>query len=236
MICLRVATYNVHKCRGIDWRVSLGRVLNVLTTLDADVIALQEVFERQARSLADDLRMDHRFAAARELAGDGYGNAVFSRMPIRSSVVHDLTISGREPRNCLRADLDLAAGECVRVFGLHLGTSLFERRKQAVKLLAPQVLNGDVRGCPRIVLGDFNEWTRGTVTQMLSKCMHNADITAHSGSRRTYPGVMPVLHLDHIYYDSALHLQQLRLHRTREALIASDHLPLVAEFRNAVQS
>ena len=43
---------------------------------------------------------------------------------------------------------------------------------------------------------------------------------------------MPVLHLDHIYYDGPLELKALRLHRTRKALVASDHLPLVAEFEH----
>jgi endonuclease/exonuclease/phosphatase family metal-dependent hydrolase len=47
---------------------------------------------------------------------------------------------------------------------------------------------------------------------------------------RAYPGVFPVLHLDHFYYDRKLSLKTFRLHRSRKALIASDHLPMVAEF------
>jgi endonuclease/exonuclease/phosphatase family metal-dependent hydrolase len=47
---------------------------------------------------------------------------------------------------------------------------------------------------------------------------------------RTYPGIFPVLHLDHFYYDKHLHLVSFRVHRSRRALIASDHLPLVATF------
>jgi endonuclease/exonuclease/phosphatase family metal-dependent hydrolase len=43
--------------------------------------------------------------------------------------------------------------------------------------------------------------------------------------------MLPFLHLDHIYYDPALELERLTLHRSRTALIASDHLPLVADFR-----
>ena len=50
---------------------------------------------------------------------------------------------------------------------------------------------------------------------------------------RSYPGFMPVLHLDHIYYDDALKLKTFRLHRSRKALVASDHLPLVACFELA---
>jgi endonuclease/exonuclease/phosphatase family metal-dependent hydrolase len=51
--------------------------------------------------------------------------------------------------------------------------------------------------------------------------------------RRTYPGLLPVLHLDHFYYDKHLQLEKFSLVRTRLALMASDHLPLVGEFRLA---
>jgi endonuclease/exonuclease/phosphatase family metal-dependent hydrolase len=39
------------------------------------------------------------------------------------------------------------------------------------------------------------------------------------------------MHLDHMYFDRELMLEAFMLHRSRMALIASDHLPLVAEFR-----
>jgi endonuclease/exonuclease/phosphatase family metal-dependent hydrolase len=41
---------------------------------------------------------------------------------------------------------------------------------------------------------------------------------------------MPVLSLDHIYFDPSLELERIVLHRTRTSLLASDHLPLVADF------
>jgi endonuclease/exonuclease/phosphatase family metal-dependent hydrolase len=40
---LRVATYNIHKCRGLDRRVRPERILDVLKHINADIIALQEV-------------------------------------------------------------------------------------------------------------------------------------------------------------------------------------------------
>jgi endonuclease/exonuclease/phosphatase family metal-dependent hydrolase len=43
--------------------------------------------------------------------------------------------------------------------------------------------------------------------------------------------VFPVLHLDHIYYDGRVEVVKLDLPRTRRALMASDHLPLVAELK-----
>jgi endonuclease/exonuclease/phosphatase family metal-dependent hydrolase len=38
-----------------------------------------------------------------------------------------------------------------------------------------------------------------------------------------------VLHLDHIYYAGRLEITNIELPRTRLALVASDHLPLVAD-------
>ena len=47
--------------------------------------------------------------------------------------------------------------------------------------------------------------------------------------RRTYPGVLPLVHLDHIYHAGPVEVRRVELVRTRRSLIASDHLPLVAE-------
>ena len=42
---VRVATYNIHKSRGLDWRVRPDRIVEVLREIDADIVALQEVAE-----------------------------------------------------------------------------------------------------------------------------------------------------------------------------------------------
>ncbi|PYX77171.1 MAG: hypothetical protein DMG66_07525 [Acidobacteria bacterium] len=49
MSVLRVATYNIHKCCGLDRRVLPARIADVLLELDADVIALQEVVRGKFR-------------------------------------------------------------------------------------------------------------------------------------------------------------------------------------------
>jgi endonuclease/exonuclease/phosphatase family metal-dependent hydrolase len=118
----------------------------------------------------------------------------------------------------------------VHLYNVHLGTSLIERRHQAVRLAA-FVHDRRVAG-PKVVLGDFNEWTRGLATRMLSEKLHSVNLLRHLRRRRTYPGVFPLLHLDHIYYDGArVEVRKVELPRTRRALIASDHLPLVADVR-----
>lgn len=240
---LRVVTYNVHKCRGLDRRVRPGRIAEVLREMDADVIALQEVLcvqdgdapeKHQARFIAEALGCDYLLGENRQLNGGAYGNATLSRWPIERWRNYDLTWRDRERRGCLRADIKVpgvATNDApLQLFNVHLGTAYLERRYQAKKLISEDVLNGAGLGRRRIVLGDFNEWTRGLATRLLSEAMESVDVSAHVGSRRTYPGLLPLLHLDHIYFDSSLRLENFALHRSRTALIASDHLPVMADF------
>ena len=79
-------------------------------------------------------------------------------------------------------------------------------------------------------MGDFNEWTRGLASKVMGSAFEVAEPRAFMRYTRTYPGVFPVLHLDHFYYDKQFSLKTFRLHRSRKTLMASDHLPLVAEF------
>ena len=44
-------------------------------------------------------------------------------------------------------------------------------------------------------------------------------------------GLFPILHLDHIYYEGRVDVVGVELLRTRLSLVASDHLPLVADVR-----
>jgi endonuclease/exonuclease/phosphatase family metal-dependent hydrolase len=202
----------------------------VLREVDAEVIALQEVMEHQAESISTDLKLPFVLGENRKHRGYGYGNVVLSRFPIRTMRNYDLSVRGREERGCLRADL-VMNGSLLHVFNVHLGTALIERRHQGRRLMAPELLNDVEIQAPRIVLGDFNEWTRGLATRLLRSHLESADVRTHLRRSFTYPGVLPFLHLDHIYYDPDLRLERLTLHRTRKALVASDHLPLVGDFK-----
>jgi endonuclease/exonuclease/phosphatase family metal-dependent hydrolase len=230
MTKVRVATYNVHKCRGMDWRVNPSRIAKVIREIDADIVALQEIVAGQFYRIAEEVSMFPAFGAARQWRGEDYGNAVLSRFPIRAEHNYDLTIGQREARRCLRVDLELSAASLLHVFAVHLGTSFFERRHQTRKLLSSGILDSSALSGPRLLLGDTNEWTRGLFTRTLSKHLESADVRQHLKRGRTYPGMMPLLHLDHIYYDSGLQLAGMRLHRTPASLAASDHLPLIGDF------
>jgi endonuclease/exonuclease/phosphatase family metal-dependent hydrolase len=235
---LRIVTYNIHKARGMDGRVRPSRIVDVLAEIRADIIALQEVVniphgapeDHQAEYISRRLGYPFVVGEARKLKGGVYGNVVLSRFAITHWRNFDISVEHAEKRGCLRVDLDLGAPGRVTVFNIHLGTSLIERRVQARKLISSDILtNDDCRG-RRIIVGDFNEWTSGLTTRYLASHFKSADIREHMNWTRTYPGFFPFMHLDHVYYDPDLRLVRLGLHRNRLSLIASDHLPLVADF------
>ena len=185
----------------------------------------------QVAAIAEELGLEFRTGENRRLRGAAYGNALLSRWPIISDRNHDLTWRLYEPRGCLDVAIKLPddTQTVLQVFNVHLGTGFFERRNQAHRLL--EVIAGDTNpAAPKILLGDFNEWTRGLTTRLLSRHWNSAEPEPRLGRARTYPGVFPLLHLDHIYYNSSLILKNITVHRTRVALAASDHLPIVAEF------
>ncbi len=227
---LRAVTYNVHKCRGLDGRADEKRIAAVLREVNPSVAALQEVLEPQAEYFSAELGMHSAFGVTRIYRRHAYGNLVLSRLPVLAARAYDLSVGGREERGCLRADLQLESSALLHIFNVHLGTALIERRHQGRELVSPRLLNDIEIQAPRLVLGDFNEWTRGLATRLLRSQLRSADVRLYLKHSRTYPGLLPLLHLDHIYYDPALRLRGLTLHRTPKALIASDHLPLVADF------
>ena len=236
---VRVATYNIHKSRGLDWRVRPDRIVEVLREIDADIVGFAGSSERPARSRGRPSAIHGNGAwlslllrGNRRVDGAPYGNVLLSRFRMRASRNHDISTDGRERRGCLRADI--AIGETtLHVFNVHLGTSFFERRRQGQLLVSREILQHYDLAGPRLILGDFNEWTRGLTSRLLAGHLESPDLRRHLPRSRTYPGVLPFLHLDHMYFDRSLKLEQLILHRSRTALVASDHLPLVADFRTS---
>lgn len=215
------------------------RIASVLRATSADVVALQEVLSHegrhreddQARFLAEELGMNHQVGTNRQLRGGAYGNVVLSHGRLEAACNYDLTVKGREERGCLRVDVHLGPHTVLHVYNVHLGTSYFERRRQGKRLAEEVIGSGNGLAGPLVVLGDFNEWTPGITSRLLSERLNGVDVRTHLLRGRSYPGLFPFLHLDHIYFDDWLELESLTLFRSRTALVASDHLPLVAEFR-----
>ena len=231
---MRIVTYNIHKARGMDGRVSIKRIADVLGEVNADIVALQEIYstcdttQGQVEALASALDMKSAFGCTRHHRGQPYGNAILTRWPVLESRDMNLAWTRREKRGCIRADLETPLG-VLHVFNIHMGTSYFERKHQIRGFVSSKQLHEDLTG-PRVLVGDFNEWIRGLTTRILSEKFESLNLELHVKKRRSYPGLLPFLHLDHIYFERPLHVEKAELIRTRIAKVASDHLPLVATF------
>jgi endonuclease/exonuclease/phosphatase family metal-dependent hydrolase len=239
-MAFRVATYNIHKARGFDLRVVPERIIEVAQEIDADILCLQEVIHaparepnlNQAQDIAAAFHGYHAaFGANRQYRGGTYGNLTLSRFPIVSTRNHNLSRPHREPRGVFQTDTEIAPGRLVHLFNVHLGTGHMERRFQARKLLNSEVLLQPNLPGPRLVLGDFNEWTHGLTTRLMRSEFRTFRPRHAARFPRTYPGMLPLLSLDHCYYDPPLQLLDTTLWRSRKALLASDHLPLIADFK-----
>ncbi len=218
----------------MDRRTRPERIADVLASLEADVIALQEVIgpsgtgAGHAEIIGAALGMGWIMAPVRELRHHQFGNVILSRFPMWDHSQYDLSWKTCEPRGAQRVAVDVGQGT-LQVYNTHLGTALLERRYQATRL-ASWVDDRKVQG-PKLLFGDFNEWSRALATDILAKRLQSIDLFPYLKRRRTYPGFFPLLHLDHIYYQGEIEVRAISLPRTRLAKMASDHLPLVADLR-----
>lgn len=229
---LRIVTYNIHRGRGLDRRTRPERIAEVLQALNPDIIALQEVIgpgrtsAGHAEIIGAALGMGWIMGPIRELRNHQFGNMILSRFPMWNHAQYDLSWQTCEPRGTQRVAVDVGPGT-LQVYNAHLGTALLERRYQATRLAA-WVHDRRTPG-PKILLGDFNEWSRTLAGDILAERLKSIDIFAFLKRRRTYPGFFPLLHLDHIYYEGDIAVRDVSLPKTRLAMLASDHLPLVAD-------
>lgn len=217
--CLRVASYNVHGCRGSDGRKDASRIAAVIAEMQVDTVGLQES-DYRLNYLAHRLGMQ-AVPGLTLLRHDGpYGNALLTRRKVLAVRRLGFTWSGREPRNALDVDLEVA-GETVRVIVTHLGLWPAERRYQVSRLL--QVLRQTPIAERVVVLGDINEWLPlGRPLRWLN------GLFGHSIVERSFPARWPIFALDRAWVRPRHSLLALKAHRSALAEIASDHLPVKA--------
>ncbi len=243
---LRLLTYNIHRAIGLDRRFRPDRIARLLIEHDADLALLQEVDEGAPRSrevdLARDLAewsgYDHRAVGHNVTLRKGrYGNATLSRHPIVRERNIDLTVGGRKRRGCQHTEIEVRsrAGRVHRleVFNLHLGLSARERRAQMELLVASAEFAGVPDDVPCIVAGDFNDWRSRLRPAFTERLSFRCATDRHSGTKRaiaTFPAIFPRAGLDRIYYRGPITLLKAARCRARMSLIASDHIPVIADF------
>jgi endonuclease/exonuclease/phosphatase family metal-dependent hydrolase len=221
---LRIVTYNIHGCVGVDRRYDPARIAGVLREIDADILCLQEVDPRdaggdQAAYLATATGRNLVVAAAARGCAR-FANAILTRFPPLATRAIDLAIPGHQPRCAI--DVDLMVGHRIlRVVATHFGLHASERRLQAYRLMKALASGSPVADAV-VLVGDLNEWRgRAGGVGALERCL------GPSATPRTFPSWLPVLPLDRIYAFGPAMLGDIRVYRSPLARLASDHLPVV---------
>jgi endonuclease/exonuclease/phosphatase family metal-dependent hydrolase len=228
---LRVAAYNIKHGLGNDGRVDLERVAEVIRSLDADVVTLQEVDRGAARTdgvdqtqrLAELTGMRGIFGDFRPYDGGEYGMAVLTRLPVVAVLNHRLP---QAPAPISALEVQVAAGpdgRIISVVGIHLVRTPEERLAEADTLT--DILEN--RGHPVILAGDFNSRPGDVVLQRLTR---DWLVVPKEGDRFTFPADVPDREIDFIMLRPAEAFEILE-HRVVNEALASDHRPLLALLR-----
>jgi endonuclease/exonuclease/phosphatase family metal-dependent hydrolase len=223
---LEIATYNVHRWTGFNGRSSPdpARACFVISELNADVIALQEVLRPATGDdpldrLADALGLHVAFAATRPHRLGDLGNAILSRWPIQSISVLDLSFSRIEKRVAVAVRFRDEAMP-LSVIATHLALVDRTRHRQVRELLD----HSHLQSGPAVLVGDMNAWRSCRATRALEGAMQAHGNLAWPPS---FPAAAPVLALDRVYA-RGLKIIDVRAHASAAAKRASDHLPVVA--------
>jgi len=247
---LRVATYNIHKgVMGLRKRSRIHDLRVALNSIDADIVFLQEVQERNERMAHrpghhNGTQLDvlctggylHRAYGMNAVYPHGHhGNAIVSRHTIGQHLNHDISDHALEKRGLLHAisHIDTPRGEFdIHLINTHFGLIKRSRVRQA-EFLIDFVRSEVPEDAPLIIAGDFNDWRRKADRTLVDQLGVVDVFRAVTGrAARTYPSVLPVFHLDRIYA-RGLNVTDARVHLAFPGARISDHAALAATFEAA---
>ena len=223
-VVLRVATCNPRHGVGRFGLVSHRGLVDTCRSLDADILALQELDQFNARSCFRDqpafvaraLAMRHVPAVAKSTGfGGSQCNALCARGEISDVEIVELPRDeGTERRVALLARVKLA-GATLSVACTHLQHSGGGAREQLAAVIETLIS----RPSPRLLLGDFNLGP-DDVEPLLAARGFTA---APSGP--TFPASAPRRRIDWIAVDGGLRVVGARRHDP----VVGDHCPLSAD-------
>lgn len=240
---LRVMTYNVHSCVGMDGKLDVERVARIIARAKPDVVALQELDVGRVRTLGMDqahliaryLEMEFHFHPALHLEEERYGDAILTHLPqrlVKAGPLPGLVDKPHlEPRGALWIAIDLH-GTKVQIINTHLGLYPRERAAQVEALLGEDWLAHPQCNGPVILCGDFNALPSSPVCGRLGG--HLRDVQIEMPNHRplgTFSTRFPTMRIDHIFVSAGIEITRIDVPRSELARVASDHLPLVADIR-----
>lgn len=240
-----VLTYNIHRAIGIDRKFAPERIAEIIAHHDPHIALLQEVDRGVPRSnhldlaarFAETLDYAHRAVGMNVFLKVGrYGNATLSRWPIGRQRNIDLSFPPLRRRGAQHTTVHPPGmhGLTLDIFNVHLGLSATERKWQMQRLLSAKEICEPQAHHACVIAGDTNDW-RGLINQ---RCFGDVCFDCATGWRtlrasraiKTYPSFAPVGGLDRVFFRGGLRLVNVHTSRLKAARVASDHLPVIAEF------
>lgn len=222
---MRVASYNIRKAVGLDWRRDPQRVLDVLTEISADVVVLQEADKRIGgrAGVLPEAELNARGYQIADLSTrpdshGWHGNAILYRTSgVQVTQTTRIDLPSLEPRGAVSVRFGQSGLE---VIGVHLG--LTKRNRMAQLRALGRYLNAADH--PVLIAGDFNIWNRDA----------GIDEALGGGCEVILPGnsfhaAREIAPLDRFVLRGAVSHTSARVHRSAAAARASDHLPIVLD-------
>lgn len=240
---IRVMTYNVHSCIGLEGKLSPRRIARVIAQSQPDIVALQELDVGrantgkidQAHAIAQALGMEFHFAPTIHIEEEQYGNAILSRFPmelVKSELLPTPDLRQAESRGAIWVKIAVGAGGFLQLINTHLGLSTKERRGQLETLLGPEWLAHPDFSEPALFCGDLNAGPGSETYRRITEQLVDLQTRlANQRPRKTWFSKFPLRRIDHIFSQGDLTVESILVPQSQLARRASDHLPLCVDLK-----
>lgn len=219
---MRVASYNIRKAVGLDWRRDPRRIVDVLGEIDADIVVLQEADKRLGSRegvlpldcLEAELDLTLSDVSLRPFSHGWHGNAILLKSRFRDYTSGRVDLPSMEPRGAVSVRLH---DPQLEIIGVHLGLTPGMRRKQ-MQTLKEVMQHREHRV---LLAGDFNEWNAKRIA-------FEAPVTVVSPGF-SFHAAHPTSALDRFVLSPGLCPVSSHVHHSALSKRSSDHLPVVID-------
>ena len=200
---LRILSYNIHHAEGVDGKLDIPRIAQVILSADPDLVALQEVDKNTIRTgkvnqdieLSRLTKMNSVFGSNITFQGGQYGNAILSKFPIIKNKNFLLpNVDSGEQRGLLQSQIQISNKENVLFFSTHLDHRRSDTERLASAKAINQIISLDNKS-PAILAGDFNDVPDSPTLKELGKVW----LRTNKKILRTIPASKPSRQIDYIF-------------------------------------
>ena len=229
---IKVMTYNIHSGYNVDGNQDFETIAQVIEESGADIIGLQEVSRGRLMDGAVDMTgwLSRRLGMQALFQGTEepiWGNALLTRYPIIESGKVELPLEGTTMlRGYLWAKIDVGSDEPLLVIVTHLHHIVADSQVRMVQV--PVILEFWDEREQTILLGDLNADPPTAEMKLIATAdMVDSWTGSGEGDGFTYYAIDPHKRIDYLWISSDLEVLEIEVIQTS----ASDHLPVVGEFK-----